>query len=89
MIQKYATQQKNDMEQILSIYNHVILHTTAVYDYQPHTLQMRLSWFETRTQQGFPVFVAEEGEEILGFGSFWFFFVKRKRINIRLKILCM
>src|SRR5882724_1776732 len=60
---------ENDLLQLLSIYNDIILHTTAVYDYDPHTLDMRKQWWETKKQQGFPVYVAEEGGKILGFSS--------------------
>ncbi|CAN5466139.1 GNAT family N-acetyltransferase [soil metagenome] len=59
----------NDLPQILDIYNDAILNTTAVYDYEPHTLEMRKHWLETKQQQGLPVFVAEENNEILGFSS--------------------
>ncbi len=59
-----------DLPQILEIYNDVILNTTAVYDYEPHTLEMRKQWFETKRQQGFPVFVAEEDNIVVGFSSF-------------------
>ena len=58
-----------DLPQLLSIYNDIILTTTAVYDYRPHTLEMRRQWLETKREQGFPVFVAEENEEIIGFSS--------------------
>lgn len=61
---------ENDLEQLLSIYNDIILHTTAVYDYEPHTMQMRQQWFETKKQQGLPIFVAEEQGKIVGFSSF-------------------
>ncbi|MEP7317677.1 MAG: N-acetyltransferase family protein [Panacibacter sp.] len=60
---------ENDLPQILDIYNDAILNTTAVYDYEPHTLEMRKQWFETKQQQGFPIFVAEENNEVLGFSS--------------------
>jgi L-amino acid N-acyltransferase len=58
-----------DLPAILEIYNDVIVNTTAVYDYNPHTIAMRQQWFETKQQQGFPVFVAEENGEVLGFSS--------------------
>src|SRR5438067_1793751 len=61
---------ETDLPQILEIYNEIILNTTAVYDYEPHTLEMRRQWFETKQQQGFPVFVAEEDDIIIGFSSF-------------------
>jgi phosphinothricin acetyltransferase len=60
---------KADLPRLLAIYNDIILHTTAVYDYEPHTPEMREQWFETKKQQGFPVFVAEEEGSILGFSS--------------------
>ena len=62
--------EEKDLPQMLEIYNDVILHTTAVYDYEPHTLEMRKQWFETKRQRGFPVFIAENGNEIVGFSSF-------------------
>src|SRR6266581_1161614 len=58
-----------DLPQILEIYNEVIKNTTAVYDYEPHTLEMRKQWFETKKEQGFPVFVADENGKILGLSS--------------------
>jgi L-amino acid N-acyltransferase len=60
---------KEDLAQILDIYNDVIVNTTAVYDYRPHTYEMRLQWFESRQQQGFPVFVADDNSIIKGFSS--------------------
>jgi len=68
MIIRPAT--RNDLEQVLDIYNHVILNTTAVYSYEPHTLGMRQQWFEERERSGFPVIVAEEDGTITGFCSY-------------------
>lgn len=59
----------SDMHAILEIYNDAILHTTAVYDYEPHTLEMRQQWFDAKKQQKFPVFVAEDNNEVVGFSS--------------------
>ena len=60
---------EEDLTQLLSIYNEIILNSTAVYDYEPHTLEMRKQWFEKKKLHGFPVFVAEENGKILGFSS--------------------
>ncbi|KIC93423.1 GNAT family N-acetyltransferase [Flavihumibacter solisilvae] len=60
---------EQDLPQLLGIYNEIIANTTAVYDYDPHTLEMRRKWFETKQEQGFPVFVAEEADKIVGFSS--------------------
>lgn len=61
--------EERDLPELLAIYNDIILHTTAVYDYEPHTFAMRKQWFDTKQQQGFPVFVAEENKKIVGFSS--------------------
>src|SRR3954462_2095230 len=60
---------EHDLEAILAIYNDVIVNTTAVYDYEPHTPDMRRQWFDTKKEQGLPVFVAEEAGTLLGFSS--------------------
>ncbi len=60
---------EDDLLQLLEIYNDIILNTTAVYQYEPHTLQMRKEWFETKQQQGFSVFVAENNDRIVGFST--------------------
>ena len=67
IIIRHATE--NDLPQILEIYNEIILNTTAVYYYEPHTLEMRKEWFEGRMKEGFPVFVAEEDGKVLGMSS--------------------
>lgn len=61
--------QEADLPALLEIYNDIILNTTAVYDYEPHTIEMRRQWFDTKRQQGFPVFVAGENGCIEGFSS--------------------
>lgn len=60
----------NDLPAMLEIYNEIILNTTAVWHYEPHTLEMRKEWFEQRQKEGFPIFVAMEEQKMLGFSSF-------------------
>lgn len=64
---RHATEE--DLPEILAIYNDVILHTTAVYDYEPHTLEMRQQWFKTKKDQDFPVFVAIDEGRMVGLSS--------------------
>ncbi len=64
---RYAVE--NDLPGMLTIYNDIILNTTAVYDYKPHTMEMRQAWFRTKQEQGLPVFVAEDNGNLLGFSS--------------------
>jgi L-amino acid N-acyltransferase len=63
------TATENDLPQILDIYNDIIVNTTAVWDHQPHTLEMRQQWFKTKQEQAFPVFVAEDNGKVVGFSS--------------------
>ena len=60
---------ESDLPAMLEIYNDIILNTTAVYDYEPHTLSMRQQWFETKKEQGFPVFAATENGSLAGFST--------------------
>lgn len=60
---------ESDISQMLEIYNDIILTTTAVYNYDVHTLEMRQEWFATKRQQGFPVFVAEDNTVVVGFST--------------------
>jgi phosphinothricin acetyltransferase len=58
-----------DLPAILAIYNEAVLNTTATADYEPSTLEARTLWYHERMQKGLPIFVAEEGAEILGWSS--------------------
>ena len=64
---------ETDLFQILEIYNDVILNTTSVYSEEPHTLAMRLTWFNERKAANFPVIVVEHNGVIAGFGSYGHF----------------
>ena len=64
---RHATE--SDVPAMLEIYNEIILNTTAVWHNEPHTLQMRQEWFALKTEQGYPVFVAEQNGLITGFST--------------------
>ena len=68
MAVRHATEA--DLEAILAIYNDVIATSTAVYRDAPATLDERRAWWQARVAQGYPVFVALEGEAVVGFASF-------------------
>lgn len=61
---------ETDLPEILDIYNHVILHTTAVYAYEPHTLDMRKAWYEGKVRDGYPIFVAEDAGRVVGLSTY-------------------
>ena len=60
----------DDLPAILAIVNHSIKHTTANYNYDPQTLAVQKSWFDDKQVHGFPVIVADNGDEVLGYGAY-------------------
>jgi L-amino acid N-acyltransferase YncA len=60
----------DDVAAIRAIFNDVIATSTAVYYFEPVSLEERKAWFTGRTAAGFPVLVAERDGEVLGFSSF-------------------
>ena len=61
---------RTDLPSILDIYNDAIINTTAVYDYTPHTFEMRLQWYVDKLNKGIPVIVAEINDRLVGFTSY-------------------
>jgi L-amino acid N-acyltransferase len=61
---------RSDVPEILTIYNEVIRNTTAVYSDEDVTLANREAWFDAKIEHGFPVLVARDGSDVLGFGTF-------------------
>ncbi|TCL76392.1 phosphinothricin acetyltransferase [Hydrogenispora ethanolica] len=61
---------ETDLAEILAIYNDAILHTTAIYAYQPLSLEERREWFQKKQADGYPVLVDEIEGEVAGFASF-------------------
>ena len=59
-----------DLPGLLAIYNDVIATSTAVYSFEPTTLEERRAWLEARARQRYPVLVAAESGDVLGFASF-------------------
>ena len=56
---------------ILDIFNDAIAHSTALYDYQPRTMQTMARWSEAKQSGGFPVLGVEASDgALLAFGSY-------------------
>ena len=64
------TYQTDDCSAILEIINEQILTGTALYDYKPRTLAQQLAIFDEKLQKGFPIIVAKNTDEIVGFGYY-------------------
>jgi phosphinothricin acetyltransferase len=61
---------ETDIPAISDIYNHIILNTTAVYQYEAQTLDMRKAWYDAKMKDGYPVFVADDEGVVIGFSSY-------------------
>jgi L-amino acid N-acyltransferase len=68
IIISHATER--DLQPMLDVYNEAILNTTAVYQEETHTLEMRKKWFGEKQKAGLPVFVAYSDDEFAGFSSY-------------------
>lgn len=61
---------ESDLAAILEIYNDVIANSTAVYTAELSTLDERRGWWQARRRGGFPILVAREAGEVVGFSSY-------------------
>jgi phosphinothricin acetyltransferase len=61
---------RDDLPQILAIYNEVIRNSTAVYSEEEFTAARGAAWFDAKTAHGFPLIVARDVSGITGFGTF-------------------
>ena len=59
-----------DLPAILAIYNHAIETTSAVFSYEPHSLEMRREWFADKRAKRYPVLVADLGGAVAGFATY-------------------
>ncbi|MDH0617352.1 GNAT family N-acetyltransferase [Pseudomonas fulva] len=59
-----------DLPAILDIYNDAVRNTTAIWNETPVDLANRQAWFDARAQQGYPILVAVDGADVLGYASF-------------------
>jgi phosphinothricin acetyltransferase len=59
-----------DVVAITAIYNDVIATSTAIFSDQPVTLDDRVNWFRARIGQGYPVLVARDGADVVGYATF-------------------
>jgi L-amino acid N-acyltransferase YncA len=67
---KIRSYQIEDTQAILEIVNYNILNSTALYDYEPRTLENQIAIFDDKLKKGFPIIVATENETLVGFGYY-------------------
>jgi phosphinothricin acetyltransferase len=61
---------REDLPQVLAIYNEVIRNTTAVYSEVEFTPARGETWFAAKAEQGLPFLVARDAGAVVGFGTF-------------------
>jgi phosphinothricin acetyltransferase len=61
---------RRDLPQILHIYNEVIRNSTAVYSEEEFTPARGETWFDAKTDHGYPVIVVRDPSGVAGFGTF-------------------
>lgn len=76
----------HDIPALTEIYNHEIIHTSSLFNYDPVTEADRLKWLETTQAGGYPVLVAvhreargdggDDGERTVGYCSLGAFIAK-------------
>jgi len=59
-----------DIPQILEIVNHYIANDSCIYDIDPRTIEKQIEWFENQMIQQYPVIVAKQDDQVLGFASY-------------------
>ncbi|WP_396146421.1 GNAT family N-acetyltransferase [Flavobacterium sp.] len=67
---KIRPYQIEDTQAILEIINYNILNSTALYDYEPRSLENQIAIFDDKLKKGFPIIVATENEIVIGFGYY-------------------
>lgn len=65
--------EKKDVSGILEIVNHEILNSTVLYDYKERTYEQQFNWFVQKQFDGMPVIVADDGNRVVGFGTYGIF----------------
>ncbi len=58
-----------DLPVINDIYNYYVPRSTCTYQLEPETLEDRRAWFVAHSPEQYPVTVAEQAGEVVGWGS--------------------
>ena len=65
-----------DLPALLEIYNEAVANTTASWDYDPWSPVQHADWYAHKMESGFPLLVASEAGEVLGYASYGEFHAK-------------
>lgn len=64
---KIVLAQRKDLDGIVDIYNQAIRAGRCTADTEPFSIEQRMAWFENHHPDKFPLLVAKEGNELLGY----------------------
>ena len=56
--------------EILDILNDAIVHSTALYDYKPRTMEDMIRWFDAKKAGGFPIIGIVDSGALAGFATY-------------------
>ena len=59
-----------DISTITEIYNHAVVHTTAIWNDEMVTTKNREQWLLAKQQIGYPVLVICDDEQVMGYATF-------------------
>lgn len=62
-----------DMEAITALYNHYLETATAAWSERLQTVEARRHWFSRQREAGYPVLVADDASDLLGFAYYGLF----------------
>lgn len=68
---------QEQLPEIMEIFNEVILHSTALYDYKARTMEVLNSWYAEKQSRNYPVIgVFNQNGLLLGFASYGSFRIR-------------
>lgn len=59
-----------DLPALLEIYNEAVANTTASWDHDPWSPVRHADWYAHKAEHGFPLLVAAEAGEVLGYATY-------------------
>ena len=69
MVADIRLARESDLPELVAIYNHEVLHSTATFDTQTVTVDEWRHWLRAHEPTRHPILVAQEGARALGFAS--------------------
>lgn len=61
---------REDVADILEIFNYNICHSTAIYLYEEQTFEERMAWFDGKVEAGEPILIYEVDGKVGGYATY-------------------